>query len=121
MKQLLKCILFTTTFFAAYSCGETDAPADYPDDLYVDPLVLEFDSVGGYKFLNISSRNVAWQITNDIEWVEVSPENGFVTTPVKVVAKPNDSGYSRTDSFIVKSTFASHPSEYHVKITQKSH
>lgn len=112
--------LFIALFSAIFTaCGDSDPETDFPDALYVDLSQMDFEKEGGYKFLSINSVNIAWEVTSDADWILISPSKGYVSTPVRIAVKANESATVRTDTVWVKSTYASHPSEYAVKIVQK--
>lgn len=114
-------LLVSVTLPILSACGETDPDngEEYPAPFYVADKEMTFEDNGGYQLLYVQSVNIAWQIECAAEWVTASPASGAYHEAVRVDVKPNPSESERSDTLWVRSTSASYPQDFPVRIFQK--
>ena len=78
-----------------------------PEYLDIDAASFVFAPDASSKTINVSS-NVAWEVTSNADWCEVSPESGRRNGMITVTVAENDSDMVRTAELIVKSENITH-------------
>jgi hypothetical protein len=75
--------------------------------LDIDASSLVFAADASSKTINVSS-NVAWEVTSNADWCEVSPESGYKNGTITLKITENDIEMVRSAELIIKSENITH-------------
>jgi len=110
-KKLFKSFLCLFLFSLIFSsCNEKDEP-----HFELDKTILVFESEGGSQDITVSS-NGTWTISNNADWITVSPQSGNGNTTVIVNVSENGVFEARETTL----TFSAETQIVTVEVTQKS-
>lgn len=92
MKTYLHLILPVLCSLFLVSCKETEPVEQEPTaaTLKIEPSLLNFTSVAATKTVKLTTDASSWSVSEDAEWITVSPDTGNSDTEVTIEVKKNE-------------------------------